>query len=205
MPHSETHMALQFPELAQQTRVTLGRKVLEGGVQVLAGNLQLLLLTFERDLDLLEGEHGGVGQAAGERDHVVGGRGEDLEQLADDGRLPERGDAADEAIVTAVGAAIRRWRGRWRGCGCGRVELGLVVRIRGHVRFPDLTLPRLLLTDTSEAIIATEWIFLKERRSGRRWGLSQMEGISISDDDIPLAGCAMRAFLILHQKASFGI
>ena len=86
---------LEVTELLQEAGMAVGGQILEGGGQVGACELDGGGVG-DTDRDVSEGEHGGVGEAAGEGDHLLGGRRQDPRHLPDQGRLAGRGDLVYE-------------------------------------------------------------------------------------------------------------
>ena len=82
---------LEVAELLQEAGMAVSGQILEGGGEVGAGELDGGGVR-DTDRDVGEGEHGGVGEAAGEGDHLLGGRRQDPRHLPDQGRLAGRGD-----------------------------------------------------------------------------------------------------------------
>ena len=82
---------LEVAELLQEAGMAVGGQILEGGGQVGPAELNGGGVR-DTDRDVCEGEHGGVWEAAGEGDHLLGGRRQDPRHLPDQGRLTGRGD-----------------------------------------------------------------------------------------------------------------
>ena len=82
---------LEVTKLLQEAGMAVGGQILEGGGQVGPAELNGGGVR-DTDRDVGEGEHGRVGEAAGEGDHLLGGRRQDPRHLPDQGRLAGRGD-----------------------------------------------------------------------------------------------------------------
>ena len=95
---------LQGAQLLQQAGVARGGEVLQRGLQRRAGQLDGPR-AGHGEAQLAEGEHLRVGEAAGERDHVGRGGGQDLGHLPDERGLPPRGHLVDEPRVLHHGGA----------------------------------------------------------------------------------------------------